>query len=376
MTLSFRDLTTPITNDEHEANALAVLAVLGFPVTNWAADSVPRRLVRSFCELYADIRGYVRSVATGGYLDLATGDWLTLLAKSQYQRDRLGAVFAEVSSFLSAAPASGPHTITPGQLVIASEATGHRFTNITGGTLLPGGALQVTWRAESAGSAFNAADGTAMRVVAGTIAGVTAGAATLTASGANEETDVQLRIRCKVRWAELAALTGPADYYVSLALNTPTAPGVRRVFVRDDNPRGAGTVDVYIAGETGPSTPEEVAAVDAYIQPRRAISSEIAVLAAKELPVEIIATAYARAPAPTAATLEAAARAYVNSLPIGGDAIPALAPGRLFTDQIEHAMMNASANVVTVNLVQPAANLAMAANEVAVPSVTISVQEV
>lgn len=372
--LAFKELIAPISNDQHEEHALSVLSVLGFPVTNWAADSVPRRIVRSFVELYADARAAVQSIALGGYLDTATGPWLTLLAKSQFDVDRLPASFAEIDCVLSAVPASGPHTIAPEQLVIASETTGHRFSNVDGGTLLPGGTLTPRWKAESAGSAFNAAAGTSMRIVAGTIAGVTAGAATLASSGANEETDPQLRFRCRTRWGSLVAPGNwTMDSWTYAALNVPTAPGIRRVFVHDNNPRGAGTLDIYLASETGAATDLEVAAASAYLAPFAGNMIDLVVQSAIEKIIPVEGTVYARTPAPTVAELEAAVTAYMSTLAIGGDRIPALSPARIMTDQIEVQMLSFP-SVVTVDLTQPTGfALVLTDNQVGKPSFNLAV---
>ena len=376
MALSLKELITPITKDQAMANALATLANLGFPTTNWADDSVPMVTLHAVTDLYADLRTAVYNIATGGYLDLATGPWLTLLAASQYQRDRLGAVFAEGLATLTAAAASGPHTIVVGQLVI-SNASGKRFVNTTGGVLPLGGTLQLSWKAETPGADWNVGVNTVNLIVAGAIAGVSVnnpsigGSTWLTISGADEETDAQLRVRCKTRWAELAAVTGPPDLYKSLALNTPNT-GVRRAYVNDSNPRGPGTVDVYVAGETGPSPPAEVTAVDAYIQPRRAISSDILILPAVGVTISVVGTVYAKATLGiTAADCQAAVEAYFKTLDIGGDRIAALAPARLFRDQIEKPILNLGATAV--DLTSPATDPNLADYQVAVPDIALTV---
>lgn len=370
---TLKSLITPVTKDQAMANALATLASLGFPTTNWASDSVPMATLHSFTELYADARTAIYNIATGGYLDLAVGPWLTLLAKSQYGLDRKEAVYAEGLATLTAAPTSGPHTIAVGQLTIASTS-GRRFRNTTGGVLALGGGLQLSWKAESPGSDWNVGVGTITTIVAGALAGVTVanptigGGTWLTVSGANEESDPQLKIRCRTRWAVLAAPTGPRDAYIAYALDPANgAPGVRRVYVDDANPRGPGSVDVYIAGEITTSTPTEITLVDAFIQPRRAISSDILILAAKEKSIPIVGTAYARATLGlTSVVASDAIVAYFKTLDIGGDDIPALAPARVFRDQIEKPVLNLGATSFV--LTDPAIDTPLAKNEIAVPT--------
>jgi len=84
-----------------------------------------------------------------------------------------------------------------------------------------------------------------------------------------------LRRRGFMAWEELAA-NGPLGFYQSLAL---AVAGVASAWVNDALPRGEGTVDVYIMGESGPplSGSALIAAVQAAIEARRAPGSDVKV---------------------------------------------------------------------------------------------------
>lgn len=376
----FEDLIEPKTTDDVAASMLATLGVLGFPVTSWAADSIPMQIVLTIAEAYADAREAVRLIAMGNFLDLASGIWLTYLAKGVYNLTRLAATYAEGVATLTAAPTAGPEVIVAGQLV-ASDANGKRYRNTTGGTLALGGTLQLSWRAELPGSAYNLSNGT-LTVLVTAIPGVTinnpdpGSGSWLTTVARDEETDPNLRIRCRARWATLA-VQAPADAYVAWALEADV--GVTRVGVDDQNPGGPGTFYVYVANDSGPATGPQVTAVDAYLQPRRSICSVLTTLAAPQTSVPIVATVYARATgAPTAQQCEDAVVAFFRTLQLGGEVIPALAPARLFVDEIEAAIKAvAPSSIVTVALSQPAADVALGDFDVAVPTpISISVQTV
>src|SRR5690606_696186 len=83
-----------------------------------------------------------------------------------------------------------------------------RFTNLTGGTLSLGGTLDLSWEAEEPGDDYNLANGT-LTVMVTPLAGVTVanpdpGTGTwITQTGADEESDPELRERCRNKWSTL-----------------------------------------------------------------------------------------------------------------------------------------------------------------------------
>lgn len=370
MTASLTDLVTLITKDQAKSTILSLMKGLDFPVTAWQPGNPSFKIIDAFCDLTKEVRESVQLIAKGGYLDLASGGWLTLLAKGQYFVDRKPAVFAEGKATLSAISGAGPYVITPGQLV-ASDATGKRFINTTGGTLTAGpSALQLTWKAEQQGAPHNLIPG-ALSILNTPLAGVSisnpdlGGNTWLTVVGVDEESDADLRARCRLRWATLA-IQAPADAYKFWALEASTA--VTRVYVDDQNPDGPGTFTVYLAGPVGFVAPSFVSAVDAYLQPKRQIGAILTTASATNSPISLAATIHAPASLGlTVGKVQDAWNAYFRTLPIGGLRIPALAPSRIFRDQLEKVTQSLGDGIV-VDLTTPASDLSLGNNQVAVPS--------
>ena len=78
------------------AKLLAYMTAKGTPVTSWADGDVERTLTEAEISAMFDlVVSAIPSVVNGGFVDYATGDWLTLNAKQRYNKDRLLATFAQ-----------------------------------------------------------------------------------------------------------------------------------------------------------------------------------------------------------------------------------------------------------------------------------------
>jgi uncharacterized phage protein gp47/JayE len=319
--LSLAQLVTPQTPDQIKTTLLARLAAAGFPVTDWLSGGVARTLVEIFAAGLSDLTTLIAAIAAGGFVDYATGDWLTLLAYQLYELDRNEATFTRGDLVLRDSASAGPFTIVAGELFFQSDG-GLRFTNIKDGTLPKGGALTLRIQAESPGASYNVATGS-IRTMLTPLPGVTcnnpriAGRGTwITASGTNEETDASLQSRCKARWPTLgSAATGPVyDLWAKTASSQVTRTQVTA------DPNVPGQVDLLIAGSAGALGQGVINAVAAYIDPRIPLTSTLKVESAVDDPVDIAATVY------VTTDLEQAAEDAINlnlgtliqSIPIGG----------------------------------------------------------
>lgn len=384
MPLSLEELITPITKSVAYQTFLDLLEALEFPVTGWQSGNPARSISDAIAELYSSARDSVQLVARGGYTKLATGDWLDLLIASQFADEegvplvRKEATFAVGSASLTAAAGAGPHTISIGQLT-AKDSLNRRFRNTTGGTLPLGGSLALQWQSESPGSTFNLGNNT-LTILETPLAGVSinnpgpgGGVSWLTEVGSDKETDAQYAARAPLQWAVLAEQS-PRDAYVAWALKAD--PALRKVFVDDQNPGGPGTVFIWLANDLSTALPGQVTNVSTYIEQRRAISSIISYFSAPEVAVPIEVTVYSKSAfGLTAPQVEAAIDAFFAALDIGGETIQAIGSNRVFRDRIEFAIRDASEGVQVVNLVQPATDVVLSTNELAVPSY-VSVQVV
>lgn len=206
-----------------------------------------------------------------GWLDFAEGPWLTASAAFTYGVTRreetrgVGKIRVKNTSGSS-------YTISPGDITIKNENTGHTHTNTTGG-FLPSSASLTPWlvlsfQADESGDASN----TLVTDIAETPTTAPAGVLVdfsfsdnTSIVGQGEETDEQLRNRCRLSNAlspvyyengskKEYSFGGPMSAYESVALKATYADGTPveayRVKVVT---AGSNHVKVYLAGPSGPT---------------------------------------------------------------------------------------------------------------------------
>jgi uncharacterized phage protein gp47/JayE len=250
------ELLTALTRDEAKTEILGYLSSAGFPVTNWASGGIERTLVETQALLGEDLGLLVVAVAAWASLETASGDALTIKARSDYETTRKAATYAIWSVEIEDAAQSGPHIITAGQLWI-STADGLLYNNITGGTIPDGNSDSFEFRAESPGTAYNA--GPITVITSGPAGLLINGDQDLLTAGTDEETDEELRARARLQWSTLG--TGAMKGAFELrALNAD--PEITRVSVRENVPT-AGAVLVVVAGSDATASGGAVTAAQA-----------------------------------------------------------------------------------------------------------------
>jgi len=359
------ELITPKTRESIETDILASLTTAGFPVTAWQSGSVPRTLVRAVAVILAHLYLLVSYVAGAAFLDTSAGGWLTLLAASRFDVTRIAATFAEHSVTLTVASGAGPYTITPGQLVMVSSTGAVRFrsVNTSNTTVSTASPASITVRAEVSGIAGNA---TPVTIAAPALAGLGFTYGSLTLRARDEESDPALRIRCRTRWATLAAgATRDAyEYHLRSATFTDgTSAGVTRVGWI--TPPGDGTIEAVVAGDDGPLTTEQLDAVRDYIadETRHAVT---------DTPVVTNATAVTITPA-VAISVRAAYNVSANRQR-AVDGLAALAKGLTIGQLVDlgaiYAALYAAQGITNVTLSSPTGDTAVGARAVAVIDTT------
>lgn len=320
-TPTLEDLLAPQTSDEVLGVLLQRLAGQGFPVTTWQPGDMARTLLQLYAEGFADAGALLVAIASGGFVALSAGDWLTLCAKQVYGLDRTPALFTEGACVLAATATSSGYTIVPGQLVAVS-ASGLRFFNTTGGNLAAGGTLSLTFQAETAGSAYNVSVGS-ITALATPLPGVTVSNPTIgttgtwiTSLGTDEETDASLEARCEARWPSLALV--PTVDVFDLWAKAASAQVTRTKPLTDG--AVAGQVDLYLAGSSGGVDAATVTAVQAYVDARILLTSTCVVASAVTEAIEVQATLYVRAgyEATAQAAAQVAVEAYISGSDING----------------------------------------------------------
>ena len=380
MSLSVDQLIQIPTREQLVQDLLDLLASLGFEVTAWQPGSVPRALIEAFAHGLRSQIAVQSAMAKASFTEESSGEWLTLRNVSFYDEERKPGRRTRGIVRLSCAAVSGPYTIdgAANQVAVRDANHGYIYRTLTGGTLTSGGFLDVTVEAEVAGSDRDVATGTITEVVT-SLAGVTcanpapSGASTwITVHGADEESDAEYYERCRTKWASLGA-GGPGGAYAHFVLEADLA--VKRVHVDASNPRGPGTVDVYLAGDTGPSGPSVVATVQSYLDggvdgiKRTAPHMSLTCFAAQTALVTIAGQVFILAAANTPANqtkVRDAIAAYFGALPLGGTKLSAGSTGYVLLADLHRVILTAVAGVVNVAFTAPTGDVALSSAQVAI----------
>jgi uncharacterized phage protein gp47/JayE len=365
MALSLAQLLTPKSEDEALAELLTILDGLGFSATSWQDGSIQRTLVQLLARLQSSASNTTLAITKGRFNDLAEGDWLSLLSTSTFDNTRIAAVAAQVKMTLSDPLSVGPTTIVVSQLV-AKDQNAATYRNITGGTLAAAGSLELTFEAEVPGIASPST-----LTLTTPLAGITAVISPvdpITRPGANAESDPRLQTRNKAKWSTLA-YAAPADAYVAWAL--AASPSVTRAWVDDLNPRGPGTLDLYVAGPSGSVPGGVLTTILSYIEGgvdgiyRRPLGSDLDVLSATSASVSVTGTLYVQTAYSTTVVRDAVYAAiteYMQALPVGG----AVKLAKLYD------VIMGVQGVNNVHLTAPTADTTVAAGSVPVPGLALS----
>jgi hypothetical protein len=381
---SLADLLTPKTQDERESQLLALLNAVGFPVTDWYVGSVGRTIQKMVAAGLFDLDALIPQIAASGFLGpftiggktYPTRGWLELQAREMFGIEPAPATFTRQRCSLWCDPGTGPYDIAAvGQLTALSRATGHRYTNITTGTVPPG-TLEPTkvpldFEAAEAGASYNGdLPGSIIDLVT-PLPGLNIsneaqnyGGSPIINAGVDTESDDSIRARCRGRWPSLSDV--PTDDRYVAWIRQASIDGGFGITKITAAPSSVvpGYVDIRVATDAGPVPPEAVAALQSYLDARDGIVDHATVATATPVPVTAGGTAKVRRGAAAAARLAAKLSwdEYVASLPIGGSA----PEGVVRLAELQQALMDAGAlDVSGLTLNGVAGNLALAPTDVA-----------
>lgn len=341
------ELTTPATRKEVEAAIYATLAARGVKTTGWKSGAVVRTMIVGISIVLAALSRLQAAIARGGFLELATGDWLTLVARYVYDVERSPGAFATAVVTVDNT-GGGVFAGDPDDLVFSSSTTGKLYRNTEAfaigsgetGVEIPVQAVELGTDSNASADEIDTLETTLLNVVIDS---------STTALGQDEETDAQLRQRCREKTGTLSP-NGPRDAYAFLARSAVredgTAIGVTRVLTIAD---GNGNVDVYVAtaggvldgDATDPAT-DLGAVADAIhrlceplaVTPRVQNATPVE----QGLTVEIwIRDTAGLTESDVEELVEEAFEAHCAEQPIGGVVLPG-EPGRLYVDAIEAAI--------------------------------------
>lgn len=367
---SINDILTAKTRDTLIAEILAVLAADGCPVTAWQTGNPLRTLTRADATALADLHATVRLIGAAAFLDDASGDWLTLLARSKFQVTRVAGVACVGRVVLTVASGAGPYTITAGGLLVSDGARRWRSTSTSSVTITSAATTTIEVQAEATGTAYNVANNVVTTIVSPALAGVSVTNPAIgsnpwyTTAGAAEESDASLRQRCRDKWGTLGrGATDTAYRYWARTGHVYEAQVTRAAVVWGS---GDGTVTVYIAGPTSAITDSAItAAVQSWVDLNNPGTDTVTVSPAAGVTVTVAGTITVRAASDSTANRALATdaiAAYFATLGIGDD----VDLGALY------AAIYAARGIVDVDLSSPSGDTAINNDQIAVPSVSLT----
>lgn len=372
-TFTIDELTTPLTRAEVQQSIYDVLGILGVSTTSWKSGAVVRSMIVATSVVVSALSQLQANIARSGFLQYAVKDWLTLVARYVYGVERIEATFASGEVTLSNS-GGGVFAFDPDDLIFSNPATGATYRNTAAvniAALEPGVVVPV--RATVAGSASNANPGD-ITVMTTVVLGVTCTNVN-SLTGADQESDSELRTRCSERLGALSPF-GPWDAY-AYAVRSATRPdgtniGVTRMRITKD---GYGNVTTYLAGREGeiPGDPEDITtdlgiANDAVQRNAAPLAVNAIVLSADALPIQVnyevwIYNTSGRTRLEITDGIEAALAAFMRAQPIGGNIIDT-DPGKIFVNAIRTAIFTAFPEVFQVEVSEPVADVVLLSSEV------------
>lgn len=382
--MSVDELTTPLTPAQVEEALYAAMTARGLTTTNWQPGAVVRTIVTALAIVVAAVTSLVALIARSGFLELATGPWLDLVAYHVYGTTRIEEAFGTGTVRLTNVTGAGSFvSVQPGDLVVkvgapafsalSSYGKTYRSTAVFTLGAVAGAYVDVPVRADEAGSGSTTGANTITTLVT-TFAGCTVtNAAALV--GNDAESDTALRARARAKTGVLSP-NGPRDAYSYLAKSAVradgTSIGVTRVRCIPD---GIGGIDVYVADADGVVTgtvgdeSTDLGIVDRDIQEqavplcitaRVQSATTVAIGVTYELWVD---SAIGLTDAELEASIETALSTYLGTVPIGGELLPSITGGYVYRSALSGVISGVvgSQYLLRLELTAPAANVSVAA---------------
>lgn len=337
------------------------------------ALNLNKGVLRGLIELWAwglyALYVFLFAILGQAFPESATGSWLDLHC-AQVGVTRRAATKAAGTVVFSRAGTSGNVKITAGRIVkTLPDGTGAVYRYVTDAdAVLPDGqtAVAVAVTAEEYGAASNVTVGsiTEISTVIEGVEAVTNASDWLTSEGADEEDDDSLRERYFLRWTDANGCTKLA--YKSWALSVP---GVIAVTIRDQHPRGQGTVDVMLKGSAGIPTDALIESVRVVVAEEAPINDDFLVKGPTAVPVAITGNLELLPDAGDADGIKAAADARIRALFTDPTDVAKISPLQIGED-LTLDRLTATAMYVdgikSVDWTSPAADVVVAADGLAV----------
>ncbi len=348
-------------------------------IKNWTVGGVFHSLMGVFAAGLDALYEVVDTALSLAFYDSSAGAFLDRIA-TLHNRPRRAAREAEGRVVFGRLTTGGAVSIAAGVIVatqVQADGQDRRFV-VAETTTLAAGELEVEVPviAQAAGSRYNVSAG-AIDTLVTAVTGIdyvnneqTGTDYWLDVEGTDIETDAELQARLPLAWSELS-YAAPHEKYKSLALSVT---GVYAAAVDPNAPRGDGTVNVYLWGTGGAPTAALIAEVQDLIDTIKPELADVLVLSATPVTVDMDMTVTKSLAGGEPASIAVGVEAAVNELFLPSDNALAFQIGEAFKRASVAAASMQVAYVANVNMIAPAADVAMGAGEIAQPgTITVNV---
>lgn len=370
-------LLTPLDTDTVFNEWMTALQTAGVPSDTWRVGGPMRTLTRIIAASLVAMWTVTIAMISGGFLETASGNWLSFLAYYVYGVVRVAATQAQGTITLVNA-GGGVFDANPGALILSFTFSGvtKTYTNVNtihlgAGVTLPG--VQII--AQESGSASTVASGTVLSF--GTPWPQVTATTTSDIVGLDAQSDDDLKAMCMARLGALSLL-GPRDAY-AYAIRSANDNGVpvninRRSITRASS---TGTVGVVVASPSGAPSPGDLTAIEANIEKIArpdtvTVNTSGATVIASAQTITVWAVQTAGLDAPSLTTMvQDAVTALVSQYPIGGLTKPPSIAGFLYATDMVGAVKDAHAAIYAVD---GFTDIPLATNQVAAVTVAVTVR--
>jgi hypothetical protein len=374
--ISIEELVAPQSADEVFETFLTELETLGVPAKSWRKGGVARTILRVVAKTYSGFTELMADAISAGFLETATGSWLTVLAKQVFNVERQEATFA-TGELLFTNTGGGIYSFNEDEVRALWEDEGKAYANAESFTLNPAESKLIAVRAVEVGSASSAPPNTITELET-FILGVTVTNPEAVV-GNDAETDEELRTACRNKLAALS-VRGPRDAY-AFAVREAKRPDGSSVDINRQQvspSSSTGTVTVYVASPSGAPSPTDIQYVEESIEAiARPDSVTVTVLAATEVPLTRTVTVWARRTSGVSAesiktAVEKALIDEIKVYPIGGIPKPPSSQGYLYEDFLAGVVKGAHLSIYDVDGLGD--DVALAPGDVVTLAATVTVR--
>lgn len=355
---------------------LTILEEYKVPARSWRPAGALRTMLRVVAKVYAAWTLVLVAFIKSGFLETATGGWLTLLAYYVYGVSRREATFARDDLQLTNG-GGGLYSQAAGTVRALNATTGKSYVNTEAFVLNPGETLLVEFEAVEQGAASSSAVGTITELETPLdVVSVTNPSALI---GTDAEKDPELRQACLDKLATLSSRgpRGAYRYAVRQATRSNGSPvNINRWRVSPSSTTGI--VQVHVAAPSGAPIADDVdAVVDSIEALARPDCVTVEVYAATEVAIARNLTIWAQR---TDGADEAAIKALVETAfvregplyPLGGFTKPPVSQGYVYADRIKAIAAAAYPSIYEVD--GEGADVALSPGQVPVFNITATVR--